>query len=65
MTVNSNFIDYLQENTGGHFSLYQRNDVTYLGGGSGTNRWGANGTFLDEVKSWWDWGKAKVLDTVA
>lgn len=39
--------------------------MTYLGGGGGTNRWGANGAFLDEVKSWWDWGKAKVLDTMA
>lgn len=39
--------------------------MTDLWGAGGTGRWGADGALLDEVQSWWDWGKAEVLATVA
>lgn len=38
--------------------------MTDLWGAGGTGRRGADGTFLDEVKSWWDRGEAEVLNTV-
>lgn len=39
--------------------------MTDLGGDGGTGRRGADGALLDEVESWWDGGKAEVLDAVA
>lgn len=38
--------------------------MTNPGGAGGTGRWGADGTFLDKVKSGWDGRKAEVLNTV-
>lgn len=38
---------------------------TDLRGAGWTGRWGADGTFLDEVQPWRDGGKAEVLHAVA
>lgn len=54
----------LTENTHHPLSLHLRNTVTDLRGAGGTGGWGANGTFLNEVESWWDRGKAEMLDTL-
>jgi len=59
------FGDYVQEIQATYFSLYVGNCVTDLRGAGGTGRRGTDGTLLDEVESWRDWGKAEVLDTVA
>lgn len=39
--------------------------LTNLWGAGGTGRWGPHGTLLDEIKPWWNRGKAEVLHRVA
>lgn len=39
--------------------------ITDLWGACRTGRWGAQTTFLDKVKPWWDRRKAQVLHAVA
>lgn len=48
-----------------HFPLYLGIAVTDLWGAGGTGRRGTDGALLDEVESWWDRGKSKVLAAVA
>lgn len=52
--------------TGGDISCYIAcTAVTDLGGAGGTGRWGADGTFLNEVEPWRDGGEAEMLHAVA